>query len=158
MGIFGKPNVDELERKRDISSINQALKHDSKKIRSKAALAIANLALIGIVDRSSIPLLNNALQDNDEKVRWNTVLALNYLAEKNVADKSSIIPLNKLLQDNDRDIRFQAEIVLEKIKNALKKEAQVIGIVKCPKCGYENPIDSNYCIKCGNELDFTRIY
>ena len=25
--------------------------------------------------------------------------------------------------------------------------------MRCPKCGYENPNDSNFCISCGTKLE-----
>lgn len=106
MPLFGPPNIEKMEAKRDCYGLSQALsyKQDSLKeehtqVRLAAAKALGNLK-----DPRSVPLLNAALGDKEREVR---IAAAKALAQ--IGDPRAVEPLIHILElDDDNGVRLVA--------------------------------------------------
>jgi ribosomal protein S13 len=98
--------------KSSISPLNTLLTDSNIQVRINAAIALSNLADIGLGDLSSVQLLNKLIQEPDVKVRETALNALGRLAEINLGDVTSIPLLNEQLTDSETEIRSNAVFAL----------------------------------------------
>ena len=66
MGVFGKffkPNVEKMEKKRDVEGLIKVLEHKDKEVREKAAIALGR-----IKDARALPILITMLGSDDKKI------------------------------------------------------------------------------------------
>lgn len=80
MGIFGefsKPDVEAMEKKRDVEGLIKALKHEVKVVRWEAAEALGK-----IEDARALEPLTQALKDESEGVRKAVAEALEKIKSK----------------------------------------------------------------------------
>lgn len=137
MGIFSKlfkPNIQELEKRRDVEGLIKAVNHGDRGVRISAAEALSK-----IKDKKAIEPLIKALNDEDGDVRSSAAEALG-----KIKDTKAIQPLTKAFKDGYRRVREEAARSLIKIgeirlvikalehgnKNVRKEAAGVLGEIK----------------------------
>jgi len=89
MPLFG-PNVEEMERERNIDGLTNALKHRNNNVRRKAADALGRIG-----DAKAVEPLIQTLKDSDINVVWEAMTALAKVGEP------ALDPLTQLLKDKD---------------------------------------------------------
>lgn len=99
MGIFGrlfKPNVQKMEKKKNVEGLIKALKHEDSIVQLRAAKALGNLAslLAQIGDARAVGPLIQALEDEDGDVRSSAAYALGV-----IGDERAVEPLIQALND-----------------------------------------------------------
>ncbi len=104
-GGYGKPNIQDLQRRRDIRGLLEALKHEDEGVREYTAEALGNLG-----DRTAVEPLCEALKDNSWRVRMWAAWALGKLRDEKAVD-----PLIKALNDDTVDVRRLAADALSGI-------------------------------------------
>ena len=102
MTLF-KPDIDEMERKRDLNGLLRALKYRDAGVRTRAAWALG-----GIGDKRAVPHLIKALKDRDAKVRREAACALGLISDKRAVPAL----ITALKDDNDLWVRWQATAAL----------------------------------------------
>jgi HEAT repeat protein len=89
MGLFGPPNVDRLEAKRDIKGLVKALEYRNKALKYRKGKRVciwAADALAKIGDPSAVEPLIAALKDSDSEVRGSAAHALGKIADPLAAE------------------------------------------------------------------------
>jgi hypothetical protein len=130
-----KPDIQTLEKQKDIEGLIEALSYDDFEIHSAAVTAIYNLGdpailrllrdmktknlprRLGIIEalgklkdpRALEPLIQTLADENPE-IRWDSAISLGGLD-----DKRAIPALRKALEDNDKYVRYGAASALSKI-------------------------------------------
>ena len=104
--IFFKPNVEKLEKKKDVEGLIKALKcKKTPKIRDRAAEALGKVG-----GEKGVEPLIQALKDEELFVRKTAVKALG-----EVGDERAIEPLIQALKDTHRGAQEEISWALEKI-------------------------------------------
>jgi tetratricopeptide (TPR) repeat protein len=109
MGIFDKflkPNVEKMEKKKDVKGLIEALKHRETDVRKKAAEALGKIG-----DTKAVEPLIQALKDENLNVRLGGVAALG-----RIGDTKAVGPLIQALKDES--IRGGAATALGEIGDA----------------------------------------
>lgn len=119
MGIFGPPNIEKMQAKRDVNGLIKALsfKKDAR-IRLEAAKSLGEYGDVPAVE----PLIA-LLQDADENVRKAVVEALGKLR-----DPRAVSPLITTLKDASWDIRITAIQSLVKINDTRAVEPLIAAL------------------------------
>ena len=102
-GLF-KPDLKELEKKKNIKGLIKALRYNNSYERINAAVVLGKIG-----DPRAIEPLISALQDSDSDVRQYVVEALG-----KIGDPRAIEPLIKVLNDSNEVMRKQATDSLSK--------------------------------------------
>jgi HEAT repeat protein len=105
MNLFGPPNIEKMEAKRDIKGLIKALSHKQDRTRWEAATALGKLG-----DARAVEPLITALKDNNNIVRNRAAEALGKLG-----DARAVEPLVAAHKDKDKDVRFRAIDALVKL-------------------------------------------
>lgn len=136
--LFGKknkPDVQTLEKRKDIDNLTEALAYDDIEVQSAAVIALLNLGdqailrLIGelktknvhkklgiiealgqLKDPRALEPLIETLTDENPEIRWGSAISLGGLNDNRV-----IPPLKKALEDKDKYVRYGAASTLSKI-------------------------------------------
>jgi len=106
-GGHEKPNIQELQRRRDTKGLVDALKHEDEGVREYAAEALGNLG-----DKMAIGPLCESLEDSSWRVRMWAAWALGKLR-----DEATVDPLIKALKDERLDVRRLAADALSQISD-----------------------------------------
>lgn len=138
MPLFGKPNICELEQKRDIKELIKILKHEEGSLREEAMEALGRIGeeaiaplinelrklpstgttvrfnyeiagALGKIGKPAIEPLIAAIREQHLCLRANAALALSYVGEP------AINSLIKLFLDPDRNLLGLASLALSKI-------------------------------------------
>lgn len=120
MPLFGrkKPNIEKMEKKRDVKGLCKVLTHENYHERCCATRALGRIR-----DKSAVEHLIGALKDPNENVRGAAVRALE---RSSTSDDRAVEPLVEILKDPDFAYRETVVEVLGKIGderavNALNK-------------------------------------
>jgi len=109
MPPFGPPDIEKLERERNVGGLIKALRHNDASVRAKAAYAMRTIqreAALGLADRRDsrvVSALIGALRDPHAEVRRKAADALGELA-----DSRAVEPLISALSDDEPDVRQAA--------------------------------------------------
>ena len=146
MGVFRKffkPDIEKMERNRDVEGLIKALRHEGIRLEAVTALArigkqavepliqalknedrsarfSAAVALGKIGDPRAIEPLIRALRDEAWNVRIAVAVALG-----EIGDERAVGPLTQALNDNNEGVRMGAKKALEKIKTRVEFPPQV---------------------------------
>jgi HEAT repeat protein len=149
MHLFKKPNVDEMEAARDISSLIKALKSRDYCVRRAATAALCNIGDV----RAAVEPLRKALNDKDRYVRANAAEALGLMG-----DTRAIELLTQAVKDEAQSIRGAAAATLEKIGKT-NADPQIEALVAKGLREYkeklqieENKFTGSYCSNCNYQL------
>jgi HEAT repeat protein len=129
------PDIEEMERDKDVAGLIKALRHRDLEIQWRAAESLGKLGPYGmdsllvalkrrnkdirlgviealgqIRDTRAVPPLISSLSDPDNEIRWEAALALG-----EIGDAAALDPLSYTLKDNDRYVRYGAALALEKM-------------------------------------------
>lgn len=104
MGSF-KPNVEKMEKKRDVVGLIEALGHKDWVVRSNAARALGRIGDVGAVE----PLID-AMKDDNEQVKDAAGEAL-----QEIRDPGAVKPLIQALKDEQPYVRKGAAEALGKL-------------------------------------------
>lgn len=129
---LGKPNVEKMEKKRDVDGLVKALKYKKDvDVRISAAIALCRISnlnvwvMIGMitsalndVGESAVKPLTKALKDENIIVRAVVAAILG-----DIADPRAISPLTDTLKDENHDVRKSAAEALEKIDDPRASDA-----------------------------------
>jgi hypothetical protein len=118
MGIFGfKPNVEEMEKKKDIDGLMKALRHKDDSIKQRAAEAL------GRIGEPAVDPLIRALKDEGSSIRYRAAEAL-----ANTGHPRAMEPLIQALADESSGVREHAARGLGRIGDpkALQPLAQAL--------------------------------
>jgi len=107
MGIFGPPNVEKMEVKRNVGGLIKALRHEKHDVRQAAARALGRIG-----DARAVEPLIAALKDKYFKLRETAAWALGY-----IGDARAVEPLIAVLKDKEKglDLRQAAAWALEQL-------------------------------------------
>lgn len=108
LGFF-KPNIKEMEKKRDVDGLIKALRNRDSQVRRSASAA-----LVWITDKRAMEPLAQALKDEDDCVRGNAAEALCRIGDNRVVE-----PLIQALKDKDWLVR--------------RNSAKALGIIGDPR-------------------------
>lgn len=98
MEIFGLPNIERLEAKKNVKELIKALSyHKDDTIRQAATEALVRIGA------PAVEPLNQVLGDSDKDVRYAAVLALG-----RIGGKGAELRLNRALFDSEKDVRQAA--------------------------------------------------
>jgi len=110
MGLFDglfKPDVEKLERKKDLEGLIDALKYQKDdRVCTKAARALCRIG-----DPRSIDPLIAALKDSHSLVRYEAAYVLGIMG-----DPRAVEPLITALNDPNNDVCINAALALDKLK------------------------------------------
>jgi HEAT repeat protein len=108
MPLFGPPNVEKLEAKRDIKGLGKALSYKKNRgVRSQAVYA-----LLRIGNRQAVEPLIAALKDEDGGIRFVAAEALG-----KIGDARAVEPLIVALKDENEPVRYFSAEALGKIRD-----------------------------------------
>jgi len=164
---MGSPNIEKMERDKDVEGLIEALRHEGVRLEAVMALArmgkpavepliqslknedrsarfSAAVALGKIGDPRAIEPLIRALRDEAWNVRIAVATALG-----EIGDERAVEPLTQALNDDNEDVRMGAKKALEKIKTRVKSPPQA---EKCPSCGVDVPVGAEFCPNCGRRV------
>ena len=117
MSLFGPPNVERLEKKRDVPGLIEALGYAKEgKIGGVRYDAAEALGKIG--DKRAVAPLCAALKDSDMRVRDRAAMALG-----EIGDARAVEPLCAALKDSYVDVRMSAAAALGYIGGTSAVEA-----------------------------------
>jgi len=107
MGIFAffKPDIEKMEKRKDVRGLIGALKNDDNDIRRTAVIALGNLR-----DAVAVEPLIRMLQDGDWGIRYRAAMALG-----EIGDVRAVEPLVEALKDEDAEVRMHALKALRRI-------------------------------------------
>jgi HEAT repeat protein len=179
MGLFDgllKPNVEKLERNKDIESLIKALNYQTDShVRENAAKALGNIGdpksiepliaalkddefnvrknaaeALGKMGTPAVKPLIAALKSLDDEVRYNAVRALG-----DIGDPSAIDSLNSAMRDSNDGVCKSAAIALSKVEDR-RAFALLIAAVKDPnnvvrKCAGDALVTSFYSGRLGQQ-------
>ena len=164
---MGSPDIEKMERDRDVKGLVEALRHEGVRLEAVMALArigkpavepliqslknedrstrfSAAVALGKIGDPRAIEPLIQALRDEAWNVRIAVAAALG-----EIGDERAVEPLTQALNDDNEDVQMGAKKALEKIKTRVEFPPQA---EKCPSCGMEIPSGATFCPSCGKRV------
>ncbi len=132
---FPPPDIEKMERDKDVKGLIKALRHRDLEIQWRAAESLGSLGPYGmdslllalktrnkdirlgviealgqIRDTRAVAPLIISLSDPDNEIRWEAALALG-----EIGDAAALDPLVYTLKDNDRYVRYGAALALEKL-------------------------------------------
>jgi tetratricopeptide (TPR) repeat protein len=144
MPIFGSPNVEKLEAKRDVQGLIKALGRKDYVVQTEAAAALGRLqdaravmpliaalkstpeaaceALVKIGAPSVEPLIT-ALEDNDSSIRSNAACVLG-----DIGDTRAVEPLIVTLKDKDWMVAHDAALALGRIGDSRAVEPLAVAL------------------------------
>ncbi len=103
---FGKPDVETLERKRDVKQLIKALSYKKDAgVREDAAIALGEIG-----DARAVEPLIKALSDSNENVRENAADTLGEIGDARAAES-----LIRMRDDPDSDVRQNVKHALAKL-------------------------------------------
>ena len=97
------------------------------------------LESVPAVNESLLPLAKDAFQPGQHSYAWDGLCSEGAMAGTYVHLSGRDID-NAILQANDVEVKTERTAPMLKIKT-------------CPKCRFDNGIDSTYCARCGAELE-----
>ena len=106
MGLFG-PNVEKMERNRDVAGLIEALNHKENEIQDKAQLALVRIGAPAVE-----PLIQT-LKDENRNIRWRAAEALG-----KIGDARAVEPLIQALMYGDSGVRKHIVRALGSIRDA----------------------------------------
>ena len=137
MGISGlsEPNIEKMEKKRDVEGLMEALKHKDSRVRYSVAVAL------GRIGKPAVEPLIQALKDKNTCIRLGAAVALGKMGNtravepliRNIKDEDEFVrvrvawalgrigdiravePLIQTLKDGDKDVRQIAKEALGKL-------------------------------------------
>ncbi|MBZ2164676.1 HEAT repeat domain-containing protein [Methanobacterium spitsbergense] len=116
-----KPNIDDLEAKKDIKGLIKALKHEDHIVRKQAAVSLKKVG-----NESAVEALIEALNYEKWEDKYTVLIAVRENAAEalgKIGDKRAIEPLIKaLFEDTDEEVRWKAAAALGKIGDPLAVE------------------------------------
>ncbi|MDH5362206.1 MAG: HEAT repeat domain-containing protein, partial [Aigarchaeota archaeon] len=106
MPLF-RPNIEKMEKKRDLKGLIRALDHKDSVIKSRAVDALVRIGTPAVG-----PVIE-ALRNEGDGVRWELVVTL-----RRIGDARAVEPLVQALKDEDRRVRHEAVQALGEIGDA----------------------------------------
>jgi HEAT repeat protein len=97
MGIFGPPDVEKMEVKRNVGGLIKALRYKKNDVRKAAAAALGKIG-----DARAVEPLIATLKDKYFKLRQTAAWALGY-----IGDARAVEPLIAVLKDEEKDLDLQ---------------------------------------------------
>ena len=109
-----KPDIDELEKKKDIKGLIRALKNEDYIVRKEAARSLTRVG-----DESAVESLIEALNYESWEDSYSVLISIRESAADalgNIGDRRAVNPLiNSLFGDSDEEVRWKAAAALGKI-------------------------------------------
>lgn len=142
LGLF-KPNVEKMEKSKDVKGLMKALEHRDSGVRMRAAGTLGRIGdekavepliqalkdkdsgvrlaagvALGKIGEPAVEPLTQALKDKSSHVRNGSARALGMMALEKIKDARAVEPLIQTLMDEDKDVRSSAAWALGMIGDA----------------------------------------